>query len=605
MSHTPHSVLQQYFGYSTFRPMQEDIITSILEKKDTLVLMPTGGGKSLCFQIPAILKSGVCIVVSPLISLMKDQVDSLQANGVEANYLNSTQTPDEQDVIEAKAIKGTLDLLYVSPEKLVSQGFLHFLDRVQINMFAIDEAHCISSWGHDFRPEYTQLGRIREQFPDIPCIALTATADKVTRQDIITQLGLVQPKICISSFDRPNISLSVLPGRGKLATIKEFVASHPEQSGIIYCLSRKSTEKVALSLRNSGYNAESYHAGMSAEQRETTQQRFIFGGIDIICATVAFGMGIDKPDVRWVIHHNLPKNIEAYYQEIGRAGRDGLPSKAVLFYSFADVMLLRDIIESSGQKDVQMTKLERMQHYADAVTCRRKILLTYFNESLATNCNNCDVCKNPPHVFDGTIITQKALSAIARLKESVGSQILIDVLRGSSRHEIISRGYHTIKTYGAGKDITPPYWEQYILQMLNTGLIHIAYDRGRTLSLTSLGREVLLGKTQVSLVDAAHVAERTKAQKMRGKKNTIISPHASQLFDELRKLRKDIAQEENKPAYIVFHDATLKELAETQPTSIDQMMKVGGIGQKKFEQYGALFLGKILEYLEKKEVVSV
>ena len=601
MSHTPHTILEKYFGYHTFRPMQEEIIKSILNKKDTLVLMPTGGGKSLCFQVPAILMPGVCIVVSPLISLMKDQVDSLQANGVEAAYLNSTQTPDEQDLIEAKAIKGNLDLLYVSPEKLVSQGFLHFLDRVNINMFAIDEAHCISSWGHDFRPEYTQLKRIREQFPTIPCVALTATADKVTQHDIIHQLGLFRPHIALSSFDRPNISLAVLPGRGKLATIKNFVAGHRGQSGIIYCLSRKSTEKVALSLRNQGYNAEAYHAGMTTEERDSVQQRFIYGGTDIISATVAFGMGIDKPDVRWVIHHNLPKNIEAYYQEIGRAGRDGLPSKAILFYSFSDVMLLREIINSGGQKDIQITKLDRMQHYADAVTCRRKILLTYFNESLTKNCNNCDVCENPPHVFDGTVIAQKALSAIARLKESVGSQILIDILRGSSRQEIMSRGYHTIKTYGAGKDISPPYWEQYLLQMLNTGLIHVSYNQGRTLSITSTGREVLLGKRTISLVDAADAAARTKAHKPRSARNTLVSPHASQLFNKLRQLRKDIAQEENKPAYIVFHDATLKELAESQPTSVDQMMQISGIGQRKFEQYGALFLGKILEHLENTE----
>ncbi|MBH41853.1 MAG: DNA helicase RecQ [Candidatus Magasanikbacteria bacterium] len=598
MKQTPKTVLQHYFGYDSFRPAQKEIIDAVLQKQDVLTLMPTGGGKSLCFQIPALLMEGVCVVVSPLISLMKDQVDGLLANGVRAAYLNSSLTTEEQDVVESKAIKGEIDLLYVSPERLVSQNFLYFLDRVHVCLFAIDEAHCISSWGHDFRPEYTQLAQIKDQYPNIPCIALTATADRLTRKDIISQLALRNPRIFITSFDRPNISLTVMPGKNKMRTIEHFAKERSGQSGIVYCLSRKSTEKTAEKLQKAGLRAIAYHAGIESEERNKRQHAFIHGHIDIVCATIAFGMGIDKSNVRWVIHYNTPKNIEGYYQEIGRAGRDGLPSQAVLFYSFSDIILLREIVEQSGQKDVQKAKLDRMQQYADAFTCRRRILLHYFNETLAKNCNNCDVCKNPPKVFDGTIIVQKALSALFRLKEYVGTNTLIDVLRGSTRQDIIAKGYHTIKTYGAGKDISPPDWQQYILQMLHLGFIDIAYEKGRTLYITPQGKQLLLKKQSISLVHVSDIAQKIKEREVAKQRTTIVRQEAVPLFEALRKLRKDIATEEQKPAYIIFHDATLKELAEAQPTSEEEMMQVSGIGHKKFEQYGALFLGKILEFTE-------
>lgn len=407
--------LKQYFGYDQFRPLQEEIIERVLDKKDALVLMPTGGGKSICYQIPAIIQEGICIVVSPLIALMKDQVEGLRANGVAAAFLNSSLSGSEQMAIESQAMKGQLKLLYVSPERLLSSNFLNMLSTLSISLIAIDEAHCISAWGHDFRPEYTQLKFLKERYPDVPLIALTATADKITRKDIASQLTLNNPEYFIASFDRPNLGLTVMPGRNRYALIVDFVKKRPNQSGIIYCLSRKSTEDMASKLKNDGFSAHCYHAGLPPKIRAKAQENFINDKTTIICATVAFGMGIDKSNVRWIIHYNMPKNIESYYQEIGRAGRDGLQGDTLLFYSYGDVIQLRKFLDESGQKEVQLAKLKRMQQYAEAFVCRRKILLSYFGEDLAENCNNCDICQNPPRQFDGTVLAQKALSAITRL----------------------------------------------------------------------------------------------------------------------------------------------------------------------------------------------
>ena len=449
------TALKKYFGYDTFRPMQAEIIQSVYDKKDALILMPTGGGKSICFQIPAITMEGMGVVVSPLISLMKDQVESLRANGIKAAFLNSSLGISEQRAVEDAIFNQQIDLIYVSPEKIVSPNFLSLLKRVEIALFAIDEAHCISAWGHDFRPEYTRLKFIKKQFPDTPVIALTATADKATRKDIARQLDLENPAIYVASFDRPNLSLAVRPGQKRFEQIIEFIKKRPNQPGIIYCLSRKSTENIARKLQGKGLKANFYHAGMPDFQRSEVQEDFINDAIDIVCATIAFGMGIDKSNVRWVIHYNLPKNIESFYQEIGRSGRDGTAASTLLFYSYADVMNLREILTNndSTQRDLKLAKLERMQQYAESLSCRRKILLNYFSEPFNKNCGNCDICKNPPQYFDGTVIAQKALSAVFRLKEKVGSSMLIDVLRGSSRKDLLERGYQHIKTYAVGREV--------------------------------------------------------------------------------------------------------------------------------------------------------
>jgi ATP-dependent DNA helicase RecQ len=431
--HDAQAALKKFFGYDTFRPMQADIVQTILNGRDVLVIMPTGGGKSICYQIPALVMEGICIVVSPLIALMKDQVEGLRANGVPAAFLNSSISYEEQRKVEERAYDGHLKLLYVSPEKLLSAGFFNFLKGLKINLFAIDEAHCISSWGHDFRPEYAQLRYLKEQFPEVPVVALTATADRATRKDIVLQLALPDPETFIASFDRPNLSLAVRPGQQRLKQIIDFIKERPGQSGIVYCLSRKETEDVALGLQNQGIKAEFYHAGLSPDRRDKVQTAFIKDSTPIIVATIAFGMGIDKSNIRWVIHYNLPKNMEGYYQEIGRAGRDGLNSDTLLFYSYGDLMRLQSMITESGQAELMQAKLDRMQQYAEASMCRRRILLSYFGEDLGKDCGNCDVCLHPPQRFDGTVLAQKALSAVARTQERIGVIMLVDILRGSQR----------------------------------------------------------------------------------------------------------------------------------------------------------------------------
>lgn len=594
----PEKILKEYFGYDKFRPMQKDIIEAVLNKKDSLVLMPTGGGKSICYQVPALSLPGICVVVSPLIALMKDQVEALKANGVAAAFLNSSQSTAEQREVEKLAIQGELKLLYVSPEKLAGDGFQWLLDRIKINLFAIDEAHCISFWGHDFRPEYTQLKMLKTNYPNIPVIALTATADKLTRKDILEQLDLRSPEVFIASFDRPNLRLNVLPGLKRMQRILEFLDNHQDEPGIIYCLSRKSTEDIAAKLRDQGYSARPYHAKLPANERARTQEAFLKDDVQIICATIAFGMGIDKSNVRWIIHYNLPKNIENYYQEIGRAGRDGMPAETLLFYTYTDVLQQQRMLEETGpkQRELQEAKLERLKQYAEALFCRRKILLAYFNEDFLENCGNCDVCSEPRKMIDATINVQKALSAVARMGGKGTTWNLVDVLRGARNQTITSKGFHNIKTFGAGRDLKPEEWREYIHQMINLGLMDIAYDEGHVLKINERSKKVLFEGEKVMLVEPHLkyvVTQEKEAAPQKTKKEVIEEA----LFTKLKNLRKQLADEHGLPPYVVFNDATIREMAAYKPSTKKAMLEITGFGLNKFDAYGEQFIDAIIDFV--------
>ena len=600
--------LRTYYGYSTFRQNQQEIIEHVMQGKDALVLMPTGGGKSICYQIPALTMSGTAIVISPLISLMKDQVETLRANGIEAEALNSGNDPAVDTVIRRKCISGSMKLLYISPEKLMSE-IDYLLSHIQISLFAIDEAHCISQWGHDFRPEYTQLGILREKFPHVPIMALTATADKITRGDILKQLNITGAQEFISSFDRPNLSLSVKRGykaAEKMHFILNFIKARPMEAGIIYCLSRKNTEKVASDLQKKGINAAPYHAGLSTFERNQTQERFKNDQLSVVCATIAFGMGIDKSNVRWVIHYNMPKSIESFYQEIGRAGRDGAPADTVLFYSLADIVQLTEFARQSGQQDVNMDKLRRMQEYAESSVCRRRILLNYFSEQTDHDCGNCDVCENPPRRFDGTRYVQMALSAAKRTAETVRISTIIEIVKGIRSPYVVRHGYDQLKTFGVGKDITTNDWQDYLLQMLQMGFIEIAYNDGNKVKVTNIGEDVLYGRKSAQLCVIDHsVKEERKKPRLKLEIPTITIPglppttgiEDMKLFEALRSLRLTCANEEGFPPYIVFSDKVLHALATIKPTTIEQFGNISGIGEHKKDKYGNRFVALIQKYV--------
>ena len=608
------NVLKRYFGFSTFRPLQEEIISKILERRDVVVLMPTGGGKSLCYQVPALMMEGTAVVVSPLLSLMKDQVEGLRANGIPAAALNSLNDEAENVRVRAACMRGELKLLYISPERLVLE-IPYLIRDMKVSLFAVDEAHCISQWGHDFRPEYAQLGVLKQTFPEVPIVALTATADRLTREDIQKLLGLSDPAVFISSFDRPNLSLEVKRGyqkKEKDRAILALIARHRDDCGIIYCMSKKTTESVAEMLRDHDVQAVAYHAGLSAEERERAQDDFIHDRVQVVCATVAFGMGIDKSNVRFVVHYNLPKSIESFYQEIGRAGRDGLPSETVLFYSLGDLVQLSRFAQESGQREINMQKLRRMQEYAESDVCRRRILLNYFGEHTDCDCGNCDVCKNPPQRFDGTVLAQKALSAIARASQQASLRVVVDILRGSFSPEVLKGHYEALKTFGVGRDVPGRDWQDYLMQMLQNGLFEIAYEEGNHLKLTEAGWQVLREGRRVQL---AVVRREEKQPQRRGRKvarpaepvlrfpereraaATAEAPRRQALFEALRALRKQLADAQGFPPYIVMSDRVLQSLCEACPTTVEEFGMVSGIGDFKKQKYGKDFVEGIRRFV--------
>ncbi len=584
-------LLKKHFGYDSFRPLQEQIINDVLDHKDLMVVMPTGGGKSMCFQLPSLMLDGITLVISPLIALMKDQVDSLKANGIHAGYFNSSQDSSQQQELIAALNSKSLKLLYVAPESI--QLLQNYLQPKDVALIAVDEAHCISTWGHDFRPAYTQLTYLKKSFSQASMIALTATADRATREDIKKQLDISDAQEYVASFDRPNLTLEVRPGNNRLAQLRQFLKKYKDESGIIYCLSRKSCEKLADQLSGLGYSVAAYHAGLEHRFRESVQEQFIKDEIKIVCATIAFGMGIDKSNVRFVIHYNMPKNIEGYYQEIGRAGRDGADSNALLFHSYADVIQLRNFAMDSGNSEVQIAKLERMKQFAEALTCRRRMLLSYFNEYLDTDCGNCDVCLNKPDFFDATVLAQKALSAVYRMKEQASLNLLIDVLRGAQNATVIESGFQTIKTYGAGKDISWNNWQQYIIQLINQGLLEIAFHEYNHLKLTPQAQAVLFENQPVQL------AVIPKPEELAARKSAVEqlpSDVNKELYEALRKLRMQLASQKNLAPYMVFSDVTLKDIAARIPLDKEEFEDITGVGAHKLEIYASDFLSLTQEY---------
>ncbi len=603
------ALLRSCYGYDSFRGQQWDIISHTLDGGNSIVLMPTGGGKSLCYQIPGLMsENGFAIVISPLLALMNDQIDALQQNGIPALALNSEKSDHENRETVELLMQGKVKLLYISPERLLSE-----IDRWstaitdRICLFAVDEAHCISQWGHDFRPEYTQLGALKQRFPHIPVMALTATADRITRDDIAQQLNIPDAKLFVSSFDRPNISLNVVrgsTGRQKLRQIVQFINLHQGESGIIYCLRRKDTEKMAAELTRLGIGAKPFHALMSAKEKQQVQRDFINDDLKVVCATIAFGMGIDKSNVRYVIHSNMPRNIESYYQEIGRAGRDGLPAEALLFYSYGDVVTLQQFARQSGQIQVNMDKLKRMQQFAESDVCRRRILLNYFNERFDHDCHNCDVCNNPPERFDGTRLAQMALSAIMRTDQQTGLFTVTDILRGWRKAEVIEKGYDRLKTFGVGRDLSVPEWNAYLLQMLQMGLFDIAYDENNHLKITEYGQEVLYGRQTIQLSryqrQGFNVKKRATATIPMTTNTTEVSIASKEmdreLFEHLRDVRKAIAKASNIPPYMVFSDKSLQAMATEKPTTQSEFGILYGVGDVKCQKYWRPFTAAIREY---------
>ncbi len=592
------ALLRRFYGYDSFRPGQAEIIDAVASGRDALALMPTGGGKSLCYQLPALLSDGVCVVVSPLIALMDDQVSALMANGIPAAAVHSNRPEDEvREALEQTRL-GRVKLLYTSPERFVAD--LGAWSRsLPIRLVAIDEAHCISQWGHDFRPVYTELADVKQSLPRVPVVALTATADRLTRDDIVKQLGLDAPFTWIGSFDRPNISIEVAPDpskAGRIRRVRELMAKYPDDSGIVYCLSRSKAEDMTAALQAVGIRAACYHAGLGASVREAAQRAFVNGDVSVVCATVAFGMGIDKSNIRWVVHNNMPANIEGYYQEIGRAGRDGLPAEAVMFHSVGDVITLRRFIDDSdsSRRGINSEKLGRMQAFVDAAVCRRRMLLSYFNEEKVRDCGNCDVCRSAPLRFDGTVAVQKALSAVLRTDCGVGAYMLRDILRGARRHDIHVRGYDSIRTFGAGADMSAAEWNYYISQMIQLGMLDVAYDDRNRLRPTPYGMRVLRGEERVML---AKYTERQEAGKKNDaewrRRNGSSSPS---LVARLKAVRREEAARIKMPPYLIFSDASLEDMARLRPRSLDEFRNVSGAGEIKTARFGPIFIAAIAEF---------
>ncbi|HHF3114835.1 TPA: ATP-dependent DNA helicase RecQ [Vibrio diabolicus] len=593
---TPQRVLEEVFGYQTFRDGQQEVIEAAIEGKDSLVIMPTGGGKSLCYQIPALVRSGITLVISPLISLMKDQVDQLKANGVAAECVNSTMNREELLSVYNRMHSGQLKLVYVSPERVLMSDFIERLENLPLSMIAVDEAHCISQWGHDFRPEYAALGQLKQHFSHVPFMALTATADDATRRDILERLRLHEPQVYLGSFDRPNIRYTLVEKHKPVSQIIRYLATQKGSCGIIYCGSRKKVEMVTEKLCNNHIRAAGYHAGMDAEERAYVQEAFQRDDIQIVVATVAFGMGINKPNVRFVVHFDIPRNIESYYQETGRAGRDGLPAEAMMLYDPADISWLRRMLDEKDdgpQKQVESHKLNAMSAFAEAQTCRRQVLLNYFGEYREKPCGNCDICLDPPKHFDATEEARKALSCVYRVNQSFGMTYVVEVLRGMQNIRVREHGHDKISTYGIGRDHSHDYWVSIFRQLIHKGLLFQNITRNSTLQLTEEARPLLRGDVSLELavprLDTA--ARAAKSDKLTSKN------YDKKLFAKLRKLRKSIADEDGLPPYVVFSDATLIDMAEMLPTSYGEMLAVSGVGQRKLEKYADPFLDLIQEHI--------
>ena len=585
-------ILKHSFGFDSFRHHQKEAIETLIAGQDCLVLMPTGGGKSLCYQVPALMFDGLTIVVSPLIALMKDQVDALRSNGVNAAFLNSSQTGQEQVEVFRKVREGELKLLYVAPERLLQNGvqFVDFLRSANVSLFAIDEAHCVSSWGHDFRPEYRQLSILKRVFPNVPVVALTATADELVRRDIVERLSIPKAKVLVSSFNRPNIKYLVQPKKNSYARLMRFLSERRNESGIVYCLSRASAESIAENLRAEGYAALPYHAGLDKRTRDENQTKFLNDEVRIIVATIAFGMGIDKSNVRFVVHMDLPKNIESYYQETGRAGRDGLPSVALLFYTIADVIKLKGFVEVEGnqeQTEIMLRKLDQMGEFGELKTCRRRYLLKYFDEVLNEDCGNCDNCQTEFEKFDGTILAQKALSAVARTGQRYGLSYIVEFLRGSKSARIRD-DHKELKTYGVGAELSKDDWDTYIKQMIAQGILAQSAGSYPIITLSDESNAVLKGEVKVELIKphtVSHEMDETEAP-----------PHDAELFELLRAERAAIAREEGLPPYIIFSDATLIDMATYFPQTREEMLDMSGVGDVKLASYGSRFLSVLVDY---------